>query len=131
MDLMACKTTDFSPLRNDFTPGLMDSSASLNLRELPRFARTLIYDPSSSSTVWALHNKCKGMWLESKAAAISFSMWRFFSTLSVIMIVDFFHNSFTVILCFSFLPLTRRVNRMSPITNWKSECVFHIQNHWM
>ena len=48
-------TTDSSPLTNDFTHALMDSGASVNLRELSRLARTLMFDISSASTVWALH----------------------------------------------------------------------------
>ena len=43
IDLMAYKTTDFLPFRNDFTLELMDSSASLNLREVSRLARTDIH----------------------------------------------------------------------------------------
>ena len=58
---MAHKTTDFSLIKNDLTPGLMDSSASLNLQKLSKLARTFIFDLSSTSTVWTLHNKCKAI----------------------------------------------------------------------
>ena len=69
----------------------MDLSASLNLRELSRLTRTLMFDLFSASAALALRNKWKGMWLEPNAAAIPFSMWRFFSTLNV-MIAVFCHS---------------------------------------
>ena len=33
-----------------------------------------MFDLYSASTEWALHNKCKGIWLEPNAIAIPFSM---------------------------------------------------------
>ena len=72
----------FLPLSSYFIPALMDSGASLNYRELSRCARTLMFDISSVWTVWSLHNKREGTWLEPNAVAIKCSMRGSFSTLS-------------------------------------------------
>ena len=115
---MVYKTTDFSLLMNDFAHAWIDSGASLNLKELSIFARTLMFDISSASTVWALHSKCKGMWFEPNKVAITFSIWGSSSTLSVMMIIVSSHSSFAVVLCLSSL---RRTNHLH-------ECGFHMQN---
>ena len=56
----------------------MDSRSSLNLRGLSRLGRKLMFDPFNVLTVWALHNKCKGMWLEPNTAATPFSILRLY-----------------------------------------------------
>ena len=82
----------FFPWKKDSIEGLMSSNISSCFTLFSTSANTFKFERTNVSTVWLLHNKWYGWWLEPSALGIVFSIPIFFWTASVINSSTFLHK---------------------------------------
>lgn len=91
----------FFPWKKDSIEGLMSSNISSCFTLFSTSANTFKFERTNVSTVWLLHNKWYGWWLEPSALGIVFSIPIFFWTASVINSSTFLHKVAGVVFRFS------------------------------
>ena len=91
----------FFPWKKDSIEGLMYSNISSCFTLFSTSANTFKFERTNVSTVWLLHNKWYGWWLEPSALGIVFSIPIFFRTASVINSSTFLHKVAGVVFRFS------------------------------